>query len=102
EVDARGAGAPDVGEVRQRAGARILPRLVSGPDERRVHEHRQRILLLARGGDGLRVAREVPRHEDFLAAGTRPEDLRPAAALLAPGGEPRRAELRSERVVARR
>ena len=73
-----------------------------GRIERRVQEHRQRVLLLAGRGDGLRVAREVPGHEDFLARRPAAEDLRPGAARPAARAEPRRAQLRRERVALRR
>ncbi len=83
-------------EVRQRPAARILSLLVSRTNERGVHEHRQRMLLLAGGRDGLGVAREVPGHEDLLAGRPRAEDLAPRAARLAAGAAPDRAQLRSE------
>src|SRR5215218_7364823 len=47
EVYLRRARAPHVQKVRQRAGARVLPRLITGADERRVDEQRDFIFRLA-------------------------------------------------------
>ena len=69
-----------------------------GRIERSVHEHRQRVLPLAGRGDGLRVAREVPRHEGLLPGRPGAEHLRPGAARLTPGPEPQRPQLRGELV----
>src|ERR1044071_5846026 len=93
EVYLRRGRAPNVYEVRQGAGARVLTRQVARTDEGRVDEHRDVQLGLAPLGHAVRVAREVPGHENLVRRRPAPEDLLPTAARLPPRRGPGRAKL---------
>ena len=72
-------------------------RAITGANQRRVHEHRQWVLGLARGRDVLCEAREMPRHED-PSAGRRPRIPGPRAGTLRAGREPRASQFERERL----
>ena len=93
EINLRRAGSPDVHEVRQRPGARILAGLMAGTDERRVHIHRQLVFGCAALSHLIRVTRKVPRHENLVRLSTRSENFLPCAASFEPGGGPLCAKL---------
>ena len=97
--------APHVDEVRQRAGARVLPGLRAGADQRGVGEHRQGVLGLARGGH--RAACTAAKcHAMKISSAAAPftEDLAPRArrASRRPPATPPAARARASRCPSSR
>src|SRR5260370_35126764 len=57
EIHSRGPGAPKIKQMRQRAAAVVLARLIIRANQSGIREHRQRILCFSRRGNLVDVTR---------------------------------------------